>query len=309
MASSESDVKHLPPPFIYLPSLANLRDAGGLPVRSPDGSTEQHLVVRKGVLYRSADPTFCLEEEIRFLREELGITMIYDLRSQPEFEKQDNAVQEWDDRIEGYNRSNANKIYREWTPVFKTQDYSPESIAIRFRDYGAADGAQGFVRAYSEILKHGGPSYSKILKHLASQDPTQPTGVLLHCSAGKDRTGVLVALILSILGVPVDEICQEYQLTETGLAERRKFFIERILSTGAFDGAEGLEAATRMTGARAESMKATLEMIDEVYGSPEGYVRKICGLNDDDINRLRRSLVVGANGAGNNVGTEKRAML
>jgi hypothetical protein len=176
--------------------------------------------------------------------------------------------------------------------VFKTQDYSPESLAIRFRDYGAADGAQGFVRAYSEILKHGGPSYGIILKHLATQDADEPSGVLLHCSAGKDRTGVLVALILSILGVPVDEICQEYQLTETGLAERRKFFIERILSTGGFEGEEGLEAAHRMTGAKAQSMKETLDMIAEKYGSPEKYVRTVCGLGDEHIEGLRRNLIV-----------------
>jgi hypothetical protein len=176
--------------------------------------------------------------------------------------------------------------------VFKTQDYSPESLAIRFRDYGAADGAQGFVRAYSQILENGGPSYAIILKHLATQDADQPSGVLLHCTAGKDRTGVLVALILSILGVPVDEICQEYQLTETGLAERRKFFIERILSTGGFEGEEGLEAAHRMTGARAQSMKETLDLITEKYGGAEKYVRTVCGLGDEHIEGLRRILIV-----------------
>lgn len=193
--------------------------------------------------------------------------------------------------------------------MFKTEDYSPESIAIRFRDYGASDGTAGFVRAYSEILKHGGPSYTKILKHLASQDPEEPTGVLLHCTAGKDRTGVLVALILSILGVAVEEICQEYQLTETGLEYRRKFYVERILSSGAFTDGEGREAAARMTGARAESMKATLAMIGEKYGGPENYARSICGLTDDDINGLRRNLVVTEDDAAISSSAPTRAML
>jgi hypothetical protein len=196
--------------------------------------------------------------------------------------------------------------------VFKTQDYSPESIAIRFRDYGAADGAQGFVRAYSEILKHGGPSYTIILKQLATLNPDQSSGVLLHCSAGKDRTGVIIALILSILGVPVDEICQEYQLTQTGLAERRQYFVDRILSSGAFDGDEGLEAAHRMTGARAQSMKETLDMVNEKYGSPEGYVRTVCGLTDEDLEAIRRNLIVKDVKVGNNTptaGVQKNAVL
>jgi hypothetical protein len=110
MASSDSDVKPLPPPFIYVPSLANLRDAGGLPVTPPDGSRENRRVVRKGVLYRSADPTFLSEEEIHFLREELGITMIYDLRSQPEFERQEGALEEWEARLDAYNKTNANQV-------------------------------------------------------------------------------------------------------------------------------------------------------------------------------------------------------
>jgi protein tyrosine/serine phosphatase len=101
-----------------------------------------------------------------------------------------------------------------------------------------------------------------------------------------------VALILSILGVPVDQICQEYQLTEIGMAEQRKLSIEKIMASGAFDGEDGLEAAHRMTGAKAESMKQTLDMINEKYGSAEGYVRTVCGLNDADIEGLRRNLIV-----------------
>jgi hypothetical protein len=102
-------VKKLPPPFIYVPSLANLRDVGGLPVNQ-QADTSAPLMVRKRIIYRSADPSFLSKEEIQYVREELGITHIYDLRSEPEFEKQGDALQEWVGRIENHNQVNSSKV-------------------------------------------------------------------------------------------------------------------------------------------------------------------------------------------------------
>jgi protein tyrosine/serine phosphatase len=282
--------ENLPPPFIYTPNLANLRDAGGLTI------SDSNSVVKTKYIYRSADPSLCTKEEIRFFHEELGIEHIFDLRSGPEFERQGTeVVAEFDERIAAYNSkgNGKTKIQRYWTPVFKTEDYSPESIALRFREYGAED-SDGFMRAYTEILLHGGPSYAKILKQMGQ---VGSGAVLLHCTAGKDRTGVLVAIILTLLGVPRTVICQEYQLTETGLAHRRPFLLEKLMASGAFEGEQGREAALRMSGSRAESMQRTLEMIDKRWGGAEGYVKEVCGLSDSDIAALRKNLIVPANEA------------
>ncbi|KIW04500.1 uncharacterized protein PV09_04257 [Verruconis gallopava] len=277
------ELPRLPPPFIYVPNLANLRDAGGLAI------ADTKAVVKRRHLYRSADPSLCTEDEIRFLHVELGIEHIFDLRSEPEFEKQGReVVAGFAERIEKYNSENtgSSKIQRYWTPVFKTEDYSPESVALRFKDYGAEDD-MGFVRAYTEILLHGGPSYSKILRQLGREGGGP---VLLHCTAGKDRTGVIVAIILSLLGVDRADICQEYQLTETGLAYRRPELLEKLMASGAFEGEKGREAALRMSGAQAISMQKTLEMIDERWGGAEGYVKEVCGLSDDEIAALRKQM-------------------
>jgi protein tyrosine/serine phosphatase len=282
--------ENLPPPFVYVPNLANLRDAGGLTI------TDSNSVVKRKHLYRSADPSLCSEEEIKFLHEELGIEHIFDLRSRPEFEKQGTkVVAAFAGRIATYNMGGdgGKKIQRYWTPVFKTEDYSPESIALRFRDYGAED-EMGFVRAYTEILLHGGPSYATILRQLGQEGGG---AVLLHCSAGKDRTGVIVAVILTLLGVPRTEICQEYQLTEAGLSHRRPFLLEKLMASGAFEGDSGKEAALRMSGARAESMHRTLDMIDKRWGGAEGYVKEVCGLSDDEIEALKKNLIAPADGA------------
>jgi hypothetical protein len=88
--------------------------------------------------------------------------------------------------------------------------------------------------------------------------------------------------------------------------------VERILSSGAFEGDEGLEAAHRMTGARAQSMKETLDMINKKYGSAEGYVRTVCGLDDEDIEGLRKNLTVKdvqVSAKFSSAGTQRNAML
>jgi hypothetical protein len=56
---------------------------------------------------------------------------------------------------------------------------------------------------------------------------------------------------------------------------------------------KGRNAALRMVGASRESMIQSLEMLDRNYGSAEGYMRKVCGLEDGDLDGLRRNLVVG----------------
>lgn len=281
---------NLPPPFIYLPNLANLRDAGGLAI------ADSKSVVRTKHIYRSADPSLCTTEDIEFMCETLGIEHIFDLRSGPEFEKQGPEVVEgFDERVKSYSASKngSSKIYRHWTPAFQNEDYSPESIALRFRDYGAADSG-GFVRAYEQVLLHAGPSYAKILRQLGQKDGG---GVLLHCTAGKDRTGVIVAIVLTLLGVPRPEICEEYQLTEAGLEYRRPLLLEKLLATGAFEGEEGKAMALRMSGARAESMNGTLELIEQKWGSVTGYVKEECGLDDDEIEALKWNLTVPAGNA------------
>ena len=86
------------------------------------------------------------------------------------------------------------------------------------------------------------------------------------------------------------------------------------MATGAFEGQDGKQAALRMSGARAESMHGTLEMIDQNWGSVEGYVKQECGLISDEIEALRKNLIVPSDKAasgtqGTTAVLEKRAVL
>lgn len=71
---------------------------------------------------------------------------------------------------------------------------------------------------------------------------------MIHCTAGKDRTGVLGALILDLTGVDKDTIAQEYALTESGLEAWRPTVVEHLLQNPALEGRR--EGALNMVSAR-----------------------------------------------------------
>ncbi|KAL2358844.1 protein-tyrosine phosphatase-like protein [Cryomyces antarcticus] len=256
------------PPFVLIDGVHNYRDIGGHGL--PPSSTSS---VRRSLVFRSADPNRASTAGVATLRA-LGLTVIYDLRSAPELAKAAPVA------IDG--------VARVWAPVFEEHDYAPERIAVRFRQY-ASSGPDGFVHAYADILASAGPSYRTVLLHLAQPCPTP---CLIHCTAGKDRTGVLVALLLSLVGVPDDAVADEYALTDVGLAEVKPAFIERLLENPALEGDE--EGVRNMVGAKSGNMLATLEMLRERYGGAEGYVREVCGLSEEEVERLKGNLVVDA---------------
>ncbi|KAI1818491.1 tyrosine phosphatase [Poronia punctata] len=283
------------PPFISVPGLPNLRDAGGYEVASESPSDSKSAdgkrrikMIRRGVLFRSSEPSKLTDEEGAYLSQQLGIRVVYDLRSAVEITRGYNAVhfpiREW----EGSERK--------FVPVFLDQDYSPEALALRYKNY-AAESDEGFIEAYKDILKAAtDPAnefqpFKTILGHLASSPSEQgPPPCLVHCTAGKDRTGVIVALALSLCGVPDEAVVHEYSLTQIGLRSRLEELEKHVSSNPKI----GIDAAgaRRMISARREAMLGTLAHIREQYGSVEECVLKLRMLTPEGIEQLRKNLIV-----------------
>lgn len=276
----------LGPPFIPLPFLANLRDVSTSLITATTSPTLQSQI-----LYRAADPSHVDLDGLSTLHNTLRIRTIFDLRSGPEIANSGGATDDWIDRISQFNSAHGGSgppaVTRHWTPVFATESYNPEALALRFRNYGDEDPSRGFVKAYAAILEHGAVCFGRIIRHVARDGSA---GTLIHCTAGKDRTGVLVAVILTLVGVDPDRIAEEYELTEVGLAARKPVMVGRLVATGAFgeDEVEAARAAGRMLGSKKESMLATLEFLGGKYGGAESYVKTRCGVSDQDIADLRR---------------------
>ncbi|KDN70063.1 putative tyrosine phosphatase [Colletotrichum sublineola] len=307
-AKPKAQAKLPSPPFHAIPGLPNFRDAGGYPIDAQPGR-----ILRPGVVFRSAEPSRLTDDGVTRLQD-LGITHVYDLRSTIELKRLAQAgtncdVREW---------LGAQRIF---VPVFRDQDYGPEAIALRYRNY-SSDSTEGFTKAYIDILRtasepnHPSDPFRTILSHLATLK--LPSPMLIHCTAGKDRTGVICAIILSLCGVSDEVVAHEYSLTDIGLQGRREEIINHLLTTEALKG--NLEGARRMISSpyviaprvsfvphlsdmtsfantanaetRKESMLATLAKLREQYGSIEAYVQNRCRLSAEAINRIRSNLTV-----------------
>ena len=121
------------PPFVNIEGVRNLRDIGGY-------RTNPGYCIRRGLVYRSANFGKCTENGLEQLRS-LDISNIFDLRSKREIEQ-----------VEAAEKGLSNDIYKCWkslpngprynlVPIFEDDDYSPETLAKRFRDY-ASDGTE-----------------------------------------------------------------------------------------------------------------------------------------------------------------------
>ncbi|KAI0434796.1 tyrosine phosphatase [Xylaria sp. FL1042] len=286
------------PPFVSVPGLPNFRDAGGYEVVSDSPSIpsaegkRRAKVVRRGVLFRSSEPSRLTDIGAVQLSQQLGIKLVYDLRSAVEIARSVGSghgfpLREW----EGSERK--------FVPVFLDQDYSPEALALRYKNY-ASESDEGFIEAYKDILNAAtDPAnefqpFKTILGHLAAEpvasSPPIPSPCLVHCTAGKDRTGVVVALALSLCGVPDEAVIHEYNLTEIGLHSRLEELVKHVSSNPKI-GID-VEGARRMVGARKEAMQGTLAWIRAQYGSVEQCVLDLGILTPEGIAQLRKNMIV-----------------
>ncbi len=136
--------------------------------------------------------------------------------------------------------------------------------------------------AYADMLADGGPRFGDALRHLARP------GVLpamFHCAAGKDRTGILAALLLAGLGVDDDVIAADYALTAAAMLRMRSFW-----------AAQSPEAAARLDevpsmllAARPEAMVRTLAALREAHGSIAAYLESI-GVDEATVGALADAL-------------------
>lgn len=285
-------------------------------------------MVRRGLLYRCAHPQLLTEAGNQTITEKLGIKHIFDLRSAPEVKKLSATLPDLSSTDAPTNPHSLalqpQGLTRHFTPVYIEEDYGPVALATKLKWYTAAQQSEsnlpyaysaGFVNAYRDIATHAAQStgsspaaYPQILRQLLSH-PTEP--LIFHCTAGKDRTGVLAALLLRLAGVDDDTIAWEYALTEPGLGSWRPLFISRIATGGlgqagatkskevleATNGAEKpkmtREEAARIVGSRAGNIKAFLKLVvDDEFGGVERYFTDKCGLSSEEVEQLRRTLVV-----------------
>jgi protein-tyrosine phosphatase len=228
----------------------NVRHIGGY--RTHDGRTTSESVVRAASLHRLTDAG------VRSLAE-TGVTTVVDLRSTVERER---------DVTPDLGGVGLKHVI---APVFE-QDQSPVGLADEF---------PGYAVVYQRMLETGRKAYRTLFEVIGDSKGR----VLFHCAAGKDRTGVAAALMLSLAGVGDETIVEDYALSGELLAPLMTEWLPRMAKRGIDESrAQQLMASPR------GDMVSTLGHISAVYGSPAGYMESI-GLSPESISALRARLV------------------
>ncbi len=233
-----------------VPGAVNFRDVGGL--RAGAAWT------RDGVLYRSGNLARLDDAGVRALGA-LGIRRIIDLRA-------DDEVLHAPSRIAGLD------ITTQRVPLFLG------SVASFFED------DIGLDEMYRRLVADASSGVVEVVRGIVTDQP-----VLVHCTVGKDRTGVTVAVTLAAAGVDEDDVVADYARTERLLPARRNRRIVQALRSAHPDAVHVVDLATRSP---APVMRALLDSIRDQYGSSAEYLRAH-GLTDDELTELRRVLVVG----------------
>lgn len=182
-------------------------------------------------------------------------------------------------------KSNPSPFERDFT---SSSDERPDYINLPFdEDQGlawpsTAAPVELMTDLYCRILEKNRSHVARVLSAVAK---ARPGGVLIHCHAGKDRTGLIIAIILATLGVSNELIARDYSYSYYLLAKLR----QQSLADPALTSDRRRYLAV-LFSAKPETMLAVLAYLEQRYGGVEGYLRAT-PISPGDINLLRQRLV------------------
>jgi len=133
---------------------------------------------------------------------------------------------------------------------------------------------------YVGVLDHAGAGFAEAITVMASA----PGATLFHCTAGKDRTGLLAALVLESVGVAREVVLEDYALTEARIGPIR----ERLSDEAAQRGVDRT-AFARLLGATSDLLRPALDHLDSVHGGAVAYLQRH-GVSVDTLATLRTRL-------------------
>jgi protein-tyrosine phosphatase len=257
------------PRHIHFESVPNFRDLGGY--RTHDGRTVAwRRVFRSAALHKMNDP------DIARLKQDISPRAVIDLRSPRDPEREVHLLGEIGARY--------------YPTPFSTWPFPGPSTrpvsASYVKDEAKADPnttSIGEIYLYRVSEKPFGKRLVDALEIIAERE-NHP--LVFHCSAGKDRTGVLAAMVLTAMGIVDDDVVGDYALSAPFMKDIR----DRMTSDP--ETAQGVKDLPEFQWeASAESMVTFLSLLRREYGSADGYL-KSNGASSSLVDRLKVALLV-----------------
>lgn len=244
---------------VRLEGVLNFRDIGGYP-------TQDGRRVCWGRVYRSAHVSSSSARDQAQIQT-LGIKAVVDLRSQ---EERDLEPSRWS------------------RPPLNLYESGQQSIQELRREIGArcrsVEDSLAFMTAYYAMRP---TRYASEYRAMFTMLAERQWPMLVHCTAGKDRTGTACALLLTALGVPRQIVIRDYALTSTLLpspsAVRPAQPTQGIDEGMKVDPSIAIEVRATLWEANPAFISAALDSINRDFGSIQCYLRNCLNLNDDQI--------------------------
>ncbi|MGO9877008.1 MAG: tyrosine-protein phosphatase [Acidimicrobiia bacterium] len=241
----------------------NLRDIGGY--RSSDGRR-----FRSGCVFRSDELHALTDADVAVVAS-LGIRVVFDLRNASE-------------RVARPSRLPKDVELLERTSPSTTGETRTTEEQIAIGELPVRDD-EYFAGVYVGLFDRLAPELRIVLER-AVDAPTRP--LLFHCAGGKDRTGIVAAVLLGLLGVSDEVILDDYELTSTYFTPRRMETLAAVMAEyGIAD-----ERVRPLLEARRPVLSAALRHVHERWGGYEGYAREHLTIRPDQIERLRAALLI-----------------
>ena len=256
------------------PALMNVRELGG--IAAADGRT-----VRHGMFYRGA-ALADLTPDQRTRVDDMGLSLILDLRAGFEVRNAPDYIPEGCayEQVSGMLLDDGSEL-----------EFSQQAIAKKAVKIG--EDFPAFRRNLYVSMVHGSPAMHALVESVVAHR----TPAYIHCSAGKDRTGVASAIILSILGASDEAIIDDFMLTNAYLAELIENVPDEIPSAFLRLIPDGMDMAVakqllrviwpQANGVVLEDMQAVLAAMDEGHASREEYLLDEFGLDAKRLQELR----------------------
>jgi len=258
---------------LRFPGTINFRDMGGY--RTSDG---EH--VAQGRLFRSGHLAHAEDSALQEIAD-LNITLVCDFRIDDEREEHPNR----------YHDDHSTEI--ETLPIWPWKAPGADEAARKMMTGEiSADEAAGYLGlGYREFVRDQSDRFAKMFSAILAGEHT---ALLIHCSAGKDRTGIGSALLLSTLGVSRSDVVADYMqsLDGQGAHAQTMFYVEK--DWAAHEGPE--PACTKddivtLFSVHPSKIHAAFDEMEQVGGSVDGYIRDVLGVTDDARTELKKRYV------------------
>jgi protein-tyrosine phosphatase len=286
--------------------ILNFRDVGST-IRSISSTSK----LRDGILYRSARPDNATGQDRTKLTRQYGVQTILDLRSKTEhinaakrrsdiaglaqpsvIPSSDSAVatplkipgiRYEEISLTGKSFERALMWKMSWGQIGRlvslmAMGYRTEGISVLGKNVMQPRGLVGLGK---DTLDYSGKEIKEVFDVLADE---QSYPVVVHCTQGKDRTGLVILLVLLLCGIEIEAISQDYTISEKELEPEMKERLEEIASIG---------LDSTFAGCPTDFVEKIVAYLDERYGGVKSYLISV-RVDEEQQNRIRAFLETGS---------------